>query len=84
MEGSNGEWVDNLEVEQRLWRFEPVIFQQLLPKMKPHMKRFVCNLNDKNYNYYDNLTLSIEDVDTDDLPFEKFIKIPIEVRCPRD
>ena len=83
MEGSNGEFVDNPEVEQRLWRFEPVIFQQLRPKMT--LKRFVCNLNDINAKnltiIYDDMTLSIDIEDSkmkEDHPFESFEKIPIE------
>ena len=71
MEGS-----DTPEVEQRFWRFEPVIFEQLRPKMT--LKRFVCNLNDPNYNHYDNTTLSIDIEDVNDHPFESFEKIPIE------
>ena len=69
---------DTPEVEQRFWRFEPVIFEKLRPKMT--LKRFVCNLNDPNYNHYDNVTLSveIEDVNMIDHSFEKFEKIPTE------
>ena len=87
MEGSNGEFVDNPEVEQRLWRFEPVIFQELWPKMT--LKRFVCNLDDqqnldddKLEKIYNDTTLSIdiEDSKMGDLKdsFEIFEKIPIE------
>ena len=71
MEGS-----DTPEVEQRFWRFEPVIFQKLQDKMT--LKRFVCNLNDPNYNDYDDMTLSIDIEDVNDHSFESFEKIPIE------
>jgi len=85
LEGSNGEFVDDPEVEQRLWRFEPVIFKQLIDRKMMTLKRFVCNLNDINAKnltiIYDDMTLSIDIEDSkmkEDHPFESFEKIPIE------
>ena len=83
MEGSNGEFVDNPEVEQRLWRFEPVIFKQLMDRKMMTLKRFVCNLNNQMHNIddektYNDTTLSIDIEDLTNHPFESFEKIPIE------
>ena len=73
MEGS-----DIPKVEQRLWRYEPVVFNQLFnsKNSRSKLKRYVCNFDDPINDNYDNINLSIENLSLEDHPFME--KLPIQ------